>query len=385
VTIENHSADNGAGLYVTGTGKAILRNTVISGNNSNGGEGAAIYAIDGGKASAQIVVDRVASCPLSLSCSDIRGNIIGNSLIFVSNSLVDIHRSVIQTSTTQQDSDFSALVKVINDGEARLNSINISRNDVDNILQTVGTGKIIVTYTTMVANTGRVEGETDDSFIGLVNGGIMDFQNSIMVDTQGVDNRSGSVVGKCNMVDVPGDMPGSSYFIDTPIFITPEFADYRQTADSPGVDMCQDDYFAFSNNRDLGYQLRPVNDGTNPAGTPGEVGGNHDGGFWESYENPVYILNLSLAGPGALISQVISSNVSGIDCPGDCGQPYSHGLLVNLQATPAPGFTVSWLGCDSGVGNQCSVTMNSNKNISATFNGAPLEDDIFEDGFESGP
>jgi hypothetical protein len=384
VSIINHSADNGAGLYVAGTGKAILRNTEIKGNHSNGGEGTAIYAIDGGLAGAQVVMDVVGACSVLFACSNIESNSIFNSLVFVSNSLVDIHRTVIQTSTAGSG-DTSAMVKVTNNGEARLNSLNISGNDVDRILVTDGSAKIIVTHTTMVDNSGSFEGNTVDSFIGLAAGGIMDFQNSIMVDTQGVDNRGGSIVGKCNMVDVPKDMPGSAYFIDTPIFITPELADYRQTADSPGVDMCQDDYFAFSNSRDLGFQLRPVNDGTNPAGTPGEAGGNYDGGFWESYENVVYILNLSLAGPGALVSQVVSSNVPGIDCPGDCGQPYDQGLLVNLQATPAPGFSVSWSGCDSDAGNQCSVTMNSNKSISATFNGAPLDDLIFVDGFESEP
>jgi hypothetical protein len=159
-----------------------------------------------------------------------------------------------------------------------------------------------------------------DSFIAHTQLGTLDMQNSIAVDTQGVINIQGTVLGECNMVNDGTGMPGSTYFIDTPLFMNKAIGDYRQQAASPGVDMCLDDYFAFSSNRDLGYQLRPVNEATNPSGMPGEAGGKFDGGFWESYINvtaDTFDLNLTMDGDGASIAQVISSNVLGIECPAD--------------------------------------------------------------------
>lgn len=385
VTIQNLNAIDGAGLYIKGTGRAILRNTVFRGNNAKTGNGSAIYAIDGGTSEAQVVMDRVAPCPFTFSCSEFEDNYVteGLSLIYVSNSLVDIHRSVMERTIGPSSAEgISALVTVVNNGEARLNAINMTRNNIEQLLYTFN-GKIIMTQSTIADNSGDFTEGTMDSFIGF-NVGTMDFQNSIMVDTQGVDNNFGdTVIGKCNMVDVPRHMPANSYFIDTPVFINKAGADYRQHSSSPGVDMCNNDNFAFSSPLDLGYQTRPINDGLNPSGMPGEAGGKYDGGYWETSTNPApdfVDLNVTLAGSGS--GHVISTNVTGIGCEADCFETYDQGIFVTLLATPAPGNTVTWSGCNIPSGNQCAVTMDTNRSITATFHLPSDEDLIFADSLE---
>ena len=59
---------------------------------------------------------------------------------------------------------------------------------------------------------------------------------------------------------------------------------------------------------------------------------------------------------------------SGIDCPGDCSDAYNTGAGVTLTATPAEGYEFSsWTGCDSPSGNVCSMTMDTNKSVTASF------------------
>jgi uncharacterized repeat protein (TIGR02543 family) len=64
----------------------------------------------------------------------------------------------------------------------------------------------------------------------------------------------------------------------------------------------------------------------------------------------------------------VTSSPAGINCGGTCSASYNNGTLVTLTATPdgTSAFTV-WGGCDSSSGNQCSVTMNSARNVTATF------------------
>ena len=74
-----------------------------------------------------------------------------------------------------------------------------------------------------------------------------------------------------------------------------------------------------------------------------------------------FALTVSSQGNGT-----VTSNPAGISCGGDCSENYSSGTLVLLSATAAPGYTFTgWSGdadCLDG-----SVTMNSNKSCTATF------------------
>src|SRR5262249_2056087 len=50
------------------------------------------------------------------------------------------------------------------------------------------------------------------------------------------------------------------------------------------------------------------------------------------------------------------------------GESYTSGSTVTLTATPRAGFQFkSWSGCDSAVGNQCTVKMNRAASVTANF------------------
>jgi len=81
------------------------------------------------------------------------------------------------------------------------------------------------------------------------------------------------------------------------------------------------------------------------------------------YPPPSYTLNVSKSGSG-------SGTVTGpgINCGTDCSESYTAGTNVTLTATPASGsYFAGWSGDCSGTGS-CTLTMNSNKSVTATFN-----------------
>jgi len=78
----------------------------------------------------------------------------------------------------------------------------------------------------------------------------------------------------------------------------------------------------------------------------------------------IYTLTVNKAGTG-------NGTVTGpgINCGSDCQETYPSGTSVTLTATAASGSTFAgWSGCDSTSGNQCNLTMNANRTVTATFN-----------------
>ena len=75
-------------------------------------------------------------------------------------------------------------------------------------------------------------------------------------------------------------------------------------------------------------------------------------------------LSVTLAGSG---SGAVTSNPTGISCPGTCSANFSNDASVALTATAATGSAfVGWGGACSGAGS-CSVTMDSAQSVTATF------------------
>lgn len=73
-------------------------------------------------------------------------------------------------------------------------------------------------------------------------------------------------------------------------------------------------------------------------------------------------LTVSLLGSGS-----VSSSPAGINCGSDCSEQYDNGTSVNLTATPEAGFDFTgWQGACTGTGS-CSVTMDDDKSVTATF------------------
>jgi hypothetical protein len=76
-------------------------------------------------------------------------------------------------------------------------------------------------------------------------------------------------------------------------------------------------------------------------------------------------LTVTKAGTG---SGTVTSSLVGINCGATCSASYSSGTVVTLTATPAAGSTFAgWSGACSGTG-ACTLTMNGNSAVTATFN-----------------
>jgi hypothetical protein len=75
------------------------------------------------------------------------------------------------------------------------------------------------------------------------------------------------------------------------------------------------------------------------------------------------LLTVSVAGNGKVTAP-------GIDCPSDCTEQYPAGTSVQLTAATTGGTTFAGWGADcasTGTGASCSLSMDSNKSVSATF------------------
>jgi hypothetical protein len=77
------------------------------------------------------------------------------------------------------------------------------------------------------------------------------------------------------------------------------------------------------------------------------------------------ILTVNRAGTGG---GTVTSNSGNINCGATCSDTYVEGATVVLTATPdATSNFTSWTGCDNPSGTQCTMTMNNNKTVTATF------------------
>ena len=73
-------------------------------------------------------------------------------------------------------------------------------------------------------------------------------------------------------------------------------------------------------------------------------------------------LNVQRSGAGTI------TGGPGINCGSNCGAVIDDGTQVTLTAAPSPGYALrGWSGCDSVSGNQCTVGMNADRTVSATF------------------
>jgi hypothetical protein len=74
-------------------------------------------------------------------------------------------------------------------------------------------------------------------------------------------------------------------------------------------------------------------------------------------------------GSGTVTATGISCTITAGSTSGDCSESYPDGTSVTLTATAASGSTFAgWTNCDAPSGNQCTMTMNANKTVTATFN-----------------
>ena len=94
--------------------------------------------------------------------------------------------------------------------------------------------------------------------------------------------------------------------------------------------------------------------------------GNSATGVLLHYSYPILSVTKSGTGIGT-----VTSNPGGINCGSDCREGYNPGTVVTLTATPTLGSAFAgWSGACSDTG-QCSVTMNADQTVAATFNPEP--------------
>ncbi|MFL5958956.1 MAG: PASTA domain-containing protein [Gaiellaceae bacterium] len=81
-----------------------------------------------------------------------------------------------------------------------------------------------------------------------------------------------------------------------------------------------------------------------------------------------HTLTVSKSGSG---SGTVESSPAGIDCGTTCSRAYAGATIVTLTATPAAGSTFTgWSGECTGTGS-CTVTIDSDKTVTASFGLAP--------------
>jgi alpha-tubulin suppressor-like RCC1 family protein len=68
----------------------------------------------------------------------------------------------------------------------------------------------------------------------------------------------------------------------------------------------------------------------------------------------------------------VFSVAPGISCPGDCVENYPSGSVVTLRAVDGELHRfLSWTGCDTSSGNECTVTMNRGRTVTADYSRTP--------------
>jgi hypothetical protein len=379
---ENYAAWGG-GLYVKDTGKATLVNTRFVSNGAS--YGAAIYAVDGGTSgSTQVSMDRGSSCPFTISCSELEGNVTERSVIHVDNSRVQINRTIIELSSLWVSGSVKSLIYGTNGAQIRLGHVGLYRNTTDHALWNDG-ATFEVQHATIARNEKYVSGGSNTPAGALLaqNGGNNFLHNSIIADSTGVDLQSGSLNTPCLLLDgAAGDLTPGMYHAGTPQFINAGSGDFRQASASPGVDMCMPNPLLWSSDEDIERQVTGVNDANNDQGNPGDSGGYYDAGFDENHMNvgPDYFtLTAATSGNGTVVSVPL-----GIACGSDCQEDFFNGTLVELHAN-ASGTSVfdGWTGCPLPSGNVCNIAVTEDTTVTASFTVAG--DEIFSDRFQSAP
>ena len=100
---------------------------------------------------------------------------------------------------------------------------------------------------------------------------------------------------------------------------------------------------------------------------------------WASAGTVTNHIKVTLAGAG---SGTVTSDVTGISCPGACEADFPAGSTVVLAATPASGSAFAGFSgdCTSTTATTCTVSSATLHNITATFNTAPPSTDSDGDG-----
>ena len=89
-------------------------------------------------------------------------------------------------------------------------------------------------------------------------------------------------------------------------------------------------------------------------------------------------LNVYLVGDGS-----VNIQPANITCSSNCTEVFNDGSVLELTASPDPGFQFNgWTGACTGTGT-CNVTMSQNRSVTAEFVATPSSDVIFQNRFQN--
>jgi hypothetical protein len=104
------------------------------------------------------------------------------------------------------------------------------------------------------------------------------------------------------------------------------------------------------------------------ASTPVAVGGQLQ--VWSWFITNPHTLDVKVAGSTRSAGGVVQSSLGGVACmPGiDCSQQFRRGESLTLTAYPNPGSVFTgWSGACTGTDDDCTLTMNGDRRVTATF------------------
>ncbi|MEM4412690.1 MAG: choice-of-anchor Q domain-containing protein [Candidatus Caldarchaeum sp.] len=350
VTVRNGCADGANGGGIDNLGTVTITNSTISGNSANYGGGGI------GNAGGIAITNSTIS---------------GNSARQWGGGIINFGTVIITNSTISGNSaDLGG--GIINANRVTLTNSTISNNSANygGGIYNYSVGTVTLTNSTISGNRARgfgggiynQEGTVNASFVTIANNSAGSGQGGGIFHVLGTVNIKNSIVGNNTAGDCSGSISSSGGNYDSDgscfggsgdvIFLGPlqNNGGPTQTHALLGGDPlggaadCTD----VSNNQ--------VN--ADQRGSPRLVGGQCDAGAYE-LQNP-RTLSVTINGTGT-----VTSNPGRINCPGTCTETYEQNTIVQLTATPGPGWVFEgWSGdCSTG----CPVTMNMDKACTATF------------------
>ncbi|MEE4637673.1 MAG: hypothetical protein V2J42_02910, partial [Wenzhouxiangella sp.] len=238
--IDNSVAEDGGGLYLEGTGQAVLFNTLFRENDA-GGDGSAIYAVGNGPDGPdQLVMDRAADCPFLISCSELEGNVGPLATIAATNTSINIQRTLFDSNGFDFGSpDVAVGTLHLADANAIVSRAGFIGNETYAPI-TAYSSDVLIRHITVVDNHFPENPDLDSWAMDVrLSGSQTQVYNSIFADTRGQPGPPrGTFSGACNLVDNTNNWFNGAVIQGSAEFVNIAGGDLRQLPSSPGVDMC---------------------------------------------------------------------------------------------------------------------------------------------------
>ena len=337
-TVSGNTVQNGGGgIYNLGMGKVMLTNSTVSGNTAQNGDGAGICNANG---------------DVTLTNSTVRSN---NTAKELGGGIYNQGRLILKSST-------------VSGNTANSHGGGIYNNETLKMVGADGVARL--TNSTVSGNTAGKDGG------GIRNRGHFDCKNTLIADNTAsyASDYCGTLTSYgYNLIEditgcsITGDLTGNIIGVDPKLGPLqdnsgPTFT-HALLNGSPAIDAgsCYD----IDGNLVTTDQRGVIR----PQGAACDIG---------AFEVECFTLTVTKAGTG---EGTVTSNPAGINCGMTCTASYASGTVVTLTATPDTySLFTGWSGCGSASGNQCTVAMNADRSVTATFTSTFLLGDVNRDG-----